>query len=78
MDTVEGNAVGDIIDNNCDGRVTDVVGDEGPETFLAGGIPKLQSDGLLLEEDILGDEIDADGGSLHEGVRTCSLPSKIS
>jgi hypothetical protein len=31
---------------------------------LSGGIPQLKSNGFIFEEDILGYEIDTDGGSL--------------
>ena len=45
---------------------------------MAGGVPQLETDGFLLKEDVLGDEVDADGGSLDDGWSTCSLPSNMS
>lgn len=75
---LEGVAVGDIIDDNGHRGIANVVGDEGLESLLASGVPELEADGLLLEEDVLGDEIDADGGSLDQSRGTCSFPSKMS
>ena len=76
--TFERVSVGDIVDNDCNGSVSDVVGNECLESFLAGGVPELQPDGLVLEEDVLRDEVDADGGSLCYRRGTCSLPSNMS
>ncbi len=74
----EGILGGDVIDDDSNGGISDVVGNEGFKSFLTGRIPQLQADGLILEEDILGDEVDADGGSLSVERGTCSLPSKMS
>ncbi len=74
----EGVAIGDVVDDNGDRSVSDVVGDESLEAFLSGRIPQLQTDGLVLEEDVLRDEVDSDGGALDGSMRTCSLPSKMS
>lgn len=32
---------GDVVDNHCDARITDVRRDQAPETLLAGSIPQL-------------------------------------
>ncbi len=78
LHALEGIAIGDVVDDNGDGSVSNVVGDEGLETFLSGRIPQLQTDGLVLEEDVLRDEVDSDGGALGGERGTCSLPSKMS
>lgn len=78
LHAVEGVPVGDVVHDNCHRGIADVVGDEGLEALLARGVPELQPDGLVLEEDVLRDEVDADGRSLRGGGGTCSLPSKMS
>lgn len=37
----EGGTVGDVVDYNCDARVSDVGRDKGAKTFLPGGVPEL-------------------------------------
>ena len=66
LNTREGCAVRDIVDNDCDRRVANIVGDEGSKPFLACCVPELQPNSFLLEVDILGDEVDANGGPLNE------------
>ncbi len=64
LDALEGGAIGDIIDDDGYGSISDIVGYECLEPLLASSVPQLQADSLVLEEDVLGDEVDADGGSL--------------
>jgi hypothetical protein len=78
LNALEGVAIGDVVDYDCDGGVADVVGDEGLKAFLPGGVPELEADGLVLEEDVLRDEVDPDGRPLSGTAGTCSLPSKMS
>lgn len=44
-------------------------GGDGPETFLAGGIPNLQLDGLAVQLNGADFEVHADGGNIRLGVR---------
>jgi hypothetical protein len=78
LDAFEGVAISDVVDDNGDRSVSNVVRDESLEAFLSGRIPQLQTDGLVLEEDVLRNEVDSDGGTLDGRMRTCSLPSKMS
>lgn len=78
LDAFEGSGVGNVVDDDRNRSVSDVVGDQSLETFLACGVPELQTYGLVFEEDVLGNKIYADSGSLDECLSTCSLPSKIS
>ena len=71
LDALEGGPIGDIIDHNSHRGVSYVIGDERFEPFLPGGVPQLQADGLVLEEDVLRDEVDADGRPLSGGRDTC-------
>ncbi|KAL3708972.1 hypothetical protein TMatcc_002761 [Talaromyces marneffei ATCC 18224] len=41
--------VGDVVHDDSDTRVTDIGGDEGSETFLAGCVPELQSNCSVFE-----------------------------
>ena len=61
---------GDVVDDDGDGGVADVGGDEGAEAFLARGIPELQAHGAVFEVHGFGQEVDADGGLVGgvEGV----------
>lgn len=47
------------------------------EALLAGSVPQLHAQALVLDVDGLGDEVHADGG-LSGGRSTCSLPVKLS
>mmetsp|Transcript_7344 Transcript_7344/g.17995 ORF Transcript_7344/g.17995 Transcript_7344/m.17995 type:complete len:252 (+) Transcript_7344:347-1102(+) len=58
----EGCAVGDVVDDDGDGGVADVGGDEGAEALLSGGVPELEADGAVFEVHGFGEEVDADGG----------------
>lgn len=78
LNAFEGSGVGNVVDDDCHRSVSDVVGDQSLETFLACGVPELQTYGFVFEKDVLGDKIYTDGGSLDECLSTCSLPSKIS
>lgn len=48
---------GDIVDDNCDGRVSNVGGDEGPEPLLSRGVPELEPDRPVLEVHRLAQEV---------------------
>jgi hypothetical protein len=63
-------------DDGCAG-VLDIGGYERVEAFLAGSIPELHPQALVLHIDGLGDEVDSDCG-LHRRGCTCSLPVKLS
>ena len=54
--------VGDVIDDDGDGRVSNVGRDETPEPLLTGRVPQLQPDRSVLQVHRLGEEVDADGG----------------
>jgi hypothetical protein len=68
---------GDVEDNECAVGVLEVAGDEGAEAFLPGSVPKLQAVALGLVTDVLGEEVDADGG-LGGGACTFAVSSKRS
>ena len=70
LNLVEGICVGDVVDDDGDGRVADVGWNEGPKSFLSGSIPQLKSHGPVLQVHRLGEEVDADGGlvGVVEGV----------
>ena len=53
--------VGDVIDDDGDGRVSNVGRDETPEPLLTGRVPQLQPDRSVLQVHRLGEEVDADG-----------------
>ncbi len=55
---------GDVVDDDGDGRVADVRGDEGAEPLLAGRVPQLQADGAVVEVHGLREEVNANGGLL--------------
>ena len=71
-------AICDIVDNYSHGGISNVIRYQSLESLLSGCVPELESDGFILKEDVLRDEVDADGGSLHGEISTCSLPSNIS
>lgn len=48
----------DVVNDNGNGRVADVGGDEGAEAFLAGGVPELEADGAVFEVHCLQDGSD--------------------
>ena len=70
LDAVKSGTVGDIIDNDCDGSISDVAGDEGPKSLLASSIPELESDGFLRQKNVLGNKVDADGWPLLKKTAT--------
>ena len=41
LGAIEGSAVGDVDDNECTSGILEVVGNEGSEAFLTGGVPEL-------------------------------------
>ena len=53
------------MDNDGDGAVANVGGDEGAEALLAGGVPELKANCAVFEIHCFGEEIDADGGLVH-------------
>ena len=57
---VEGVELGDVVHDDCHVGVTDVGGDQGTETLLTSGVPKLKLHGLVLKMHLLGDEVDTD------------------
>jgi hypothetical protein len=61
---LEGGAIGDIIDNDGDGSIANIVRYECFKSLLTSSVPQLQTDGLILEEDILRDEVNSNGRSL--------------
>lgn len=67
---LEGFLRGDVVDDDGDGGVADIGGDEGAEAFLARRVPELEADGAVFEVHGFGEEVDADGGLVGgvEGV----------
>ena len=63
---------GEIEHHNGKVRVLKVAGDQGFKSFLAGSVPQLESHHLASNRNILGDEIDADGGlsAFEIGIRS--------
>ena len=53
---------GDIVNDDGNGRVPDVRGDETPEPLLPGSVPELQSNCAVLEVHGLGEEVYANSG----------------
>ena len=45
----DGAHTGEIINDNGDGGVTDVAGDQAAEALLAGRVPELQADSAVLQ-----------------------------
>ena len=70
LDAIERNPIGNIIHDDCDRRISNIIGNQCSKPLLACGVPELKADGFLLQEDILGDEIDANGGPLHNAGGT--------
>ena len=50
----------DIVDDDRDLAVSEIVGEEGSEPFLAGGVPDVEADGLVLDIEGLGNEVNPD------------------
>ena len=69
-DTLEGLSACDVIYNDGDGGVFDVGGDEALEALLAGRVPEVQDDDLVLDVHLVRHEVDADSRLivLIEGV----------
>ena len=62
---MEGFQVGYVVDNDGDGAIANIGGDEGAEALLAGGVPELEANSAIFEIHCFGEEIDADGGLVH-------------
>ena len=62
---MEGFKVRDVVDDDGDGAVANVGGDERAEALLAGGVPQLKANGTIFEIHGFGEEINADGGLVH-------------
>ena len=62
--------VGDVVDHDGDGGITNVRGNERSEPLLTGCVPQLQPHRSILKVHRLGQAINADGGlvSVVEGV----------
>jgi hypothetical protein len=71
LHTLKRVTVGHVVHDHCNGGVANVVGDECLEALLSGSVPKLKTDGLILEENVLGDKIDTNCGTLRGGRGTC-------
>ena len=52
--------------------IADVRGNEGPEPFLASGVPELEAESFALDLHGFGDEVDADSG-LYGGMVTLEV-----
>ena len=52
----------EVEDDEGDEGVLEVAGDEGAEPFLACGVPELHPEDVVSNVDVLGHEVDADGG----------------
>lgn len=61
-EVVEGGELGDVVDDDCDVGITDVGRDQGPETLLTCGVPKLKLDSLVLKMHLLWNEVNSNGG----------------
>lgn len=57
--------------------IFEVAGNEGPEAFLASGIPQLQTVVLCFVDHIFSEEVDADCG-LARGLATLAVSSNLS
>jgi len=62
--------IGDIVDDDSNGRIADVGRNEGSKPFLARGVPQLKPHGPVFQIHCLRQEIDADGGlvGVVEGI----------
>ena len=59
--TLEGAAIGDVIDENDPLCPAEVGGGDGAEALLAGGIPDLEFDALVVDFNVFDFEVDSDG-----------------
>jgi hypothetical protein len=53
---------GEVEDDEGDESVLEVAGDQRAEAFLAGGVPELHAEDAGADVQVLGHEVDADGG----------------
>jgi len=79
-DLLEGGVVGDIEHDHDAVGAAIVAGGDGPEALLAGSIPHLELDVLLVDLHVVDLEVDADGGDevciklvVHETRQQCAL-----
>jgi hypothetical protein len=53
LNLVEGICVGDVVDDDGDGRVADVGWNEGPKSFLSGSVPDLHRDQTVVDHHLV-------------------------
>lgn len=66
---LQGLGAADIVDEHAEVGVLEVAGDEALEALLPSGVPDLQAVGLVAMDEVLDQEVDADGG-LGDGAIT--------
>ncbi len=67
---VKGVCVGNVVDDDGDGGISDVGRNERSETLLSGSVPQLKADGPVLQVHRFGQKVDADS-SLKSIKKSC-------